>query len=271
MKKVSHLLVGLTLALLASLTACSNVNLIDDESLEAESASVSSSRASATVTYTTASQICNYVYDGYNGGSKGPIIITKGTYKKGSTSKTVYLVTLSGTELVTDQSTGYLTDALAGFNLNNKYYSNTVSVITKNVPKGANLILAGHSLGGMICQQVASNSTIKDRYNVMNTVTFGSPLLAAGTREGTVKRLGDTSDVVPYLSGSLINNTAWAIAGLNRENGGYGTDVYSAHTASYLRDDVWGAYDITGTKKGGATLTLNLSTKTFYKSSTTVK
>ena len=260
-------------ACLVTMASCSNNALIDEEDIvESSDTTVNASRSasSSTVTYSAASDICTYLYDGYNGGTKGPIIITKGLYKKGSTSKTVYLVTLSGTENVSNQTTGYLTDALSGFNLDNLYYANTVNTIVDNIPKNANLILAGHSLGGMICQQVASNSTIKSRYNVMNTVTFGSPLLAAGTREGTVKRLGDTSDIVPYLSGSLINNTVWAIAGLNRENGGYGTDVYHAHTESYLRSDVWGKYDITGTKNGGATLTLYLSTKTFYKSSTTV-
>ena len=118
----------------------------------------------------------------------------------------------------------------------------------------------------MIAQQVAADSTIKANYNVLNTVCFGSPLLSAGSREGTVKRLGDTSDVVPYLSGSMFNNTFWAICGLNRESGNYGFAVVNAHCESYLRDDVWGAYDVTGTKNGGATLTLDLSTRTFYQS-----
>ena len=224
-------------------------------------------QAANNVTYSNAAQICNYVYKGYNGGAYGPITITKGTYS----GRSVYLVTLSGTESVSNQSTGYLTDALAGFNLNNRYYSNVVSIITANIPKNSDIILAGHSLGGMVAQQVASNSTIKSRYNVKNTVCFGSPLLAAGTREGDVKRLGDTSDVVPYLSGSTINNTAWAIAGLNRENGGYGRDVYNAHVKSYLRSDVWGSYDITGKKWGSAKITLDLNTLKYYKSPTSVK
>ena len=223
-----------------------------------------------TVTYTEANEICTHVYLGYNGGEYGPITVTRGTYKKGLTSKTVYLVALSGTELVDGQSTGYLTDLLSGFNLKNAYYYNVVSVIQNNIPSGANLILAGHSLGGMICQQVAADDEIKADYNVMNTVCFGSPLLSAGSREGVVKRLGDTSDVIPYCSGSLFNNTLWAILGLNREDGGYGLDLLSAHTESYLRSDVWGAYDITGTKNGSAKLVLDLSTLTYYQSPTTI-
>lgn len=222
--------------------------------------------ATNTVTYTNATEIYTYVRDGYNQGSLGPISITKGTLKSGFSSKTVYLVTLSGTELVLNQSTGVLTDLLSGFNLNNVYYANTVNIIKANVPKNANLIIAGHSLGGMIAQQVAADSGIKSRYNVLNTVCFGSPLLAAGSREGTVRRLGDVSDPVPYLSGSLFNNTIWAIMGLNREDGGYGIRGITAHNQSYFRTDLWGRYDVTGTKYGSAKLILDLDTRVFYQS-----
>ena len=139
------------------------------------------------------------------------------------------------------------------------------------ISKNSNLILAGHSLGGMIAQQVAADNSIKSNYNVMNTVCFGSPLLAAGSREGTVRRLGDTSDPVPYLSGSIFNNTAWAIAGLQKENGGYNGNVLNAHTQSYTRQDVWGKYDAVGTKNGNVSITLDLSTQKYFYSPRTVK
>ncbi|MBQ2061122.1 MAG: hypothetical protein II458_00385 [Oscillospiraceae bacterium] len=217
-------------------------------------------------TYTNAPEIYTLVRDGYNQGTKGPISITKGTLKVGWSTKTVYLVTLSGTEIALNQSTGVLTDLLSGFNLQSAYYYNVVNVIKNNVPKNANLILAGHSLGGMIAQQVAADYSIKANYNVLNTVCFGSPLLAAGFREGTVRRLGDVSDVVPYLSGNLFVTPARAILGLNREDGGYHLLPIHAHNLSYGRTDVWGKYDVTGTKYGGAKLTLDLSTRTFYQS-----
>ena len=222
--------------------------------------------ATNNVTFTNAPQVYTYVRDGYNQGTLGPISITKGTLKNGSSSKTIYLVTLSGTEIALNQSTEVVTDLLSGFNLESAYYRNVVNTIVANVPKNSNLIIAGHSLGGMIAQQVAANSTIKNKYNVLNTVCFGSPLLSAGSREGTVRRLGDVSDPVPYLSGSLFNNTLWAILGLNRENGGYGILGIHAHNLSYARTDVWGKYDVTGTKNGGAKLILDLDTRAFYQS-----
>lgn len=216
---------------------------------------------------TQANQIAEICYQGYNEGVYGPIVVTKGTLENGwFNKKTVYLVALSGTEFVDNQSTGVLTDLKVGFNQNNPYLRNVVSVISNNIPAGSNLILAGHSLGGMVAQQVAADDTIKKNYNVLNTVTFGSPLISEGNREGTVKRLGDTSDVVPYLSAT--GNLVWQVAGLNREDGGYGTDIMAAHLESYLRSDLWGKYDVTGSKNGGAKLVLDLSTQTYYQSPT---
>ncbi len=216
-------------------------------------------------TYTNAAEIANLVGEGYNKGTKGPITITKGTLKSGWSTKTVYLVTFSGTEMVFNQSTEWITDLFCGFNLNNAYYYNAVNVILSNIPKNANLILAGHSLGGMVAQQIAGDSTIKANYNILNTVTFGSPLISWGSREGTVKRLGDKNDFVPALSVQSVFIPLWSYIGLNRENGGYSNPI-TAHKESYGRADVWGKYDVIGAKYGSAKLTLDLSTRQFFKS-----
>ena len=100
----------------------------------------------------------------------------------------------------------------------------------------------------------------------MNTVTFGSPLLSALSREGTVKRLGDVSDVVPLLSSNIFTMPLWSLLGLNREDGGYYLKPITAHKESYGREDLWGKYDVTGTKYGSAKLVLDLNTRVFYKS-----
>ena len=241
----------------------------NDELINAVHAKVN---AGETVTFTSAPEISRLIQIGYSYRQPdGPISITKGVMKKTglfTTSKTpVYLICLSGTEFVFNQSTGVWTDLLSGFEQNNCYIRNVRSAILKTVPKGSNLILAGHSLGGMVAQQAAADTKIKKNYNVLNTVTFGSPLIKGLSREGTVKRLGDTKDVVPYLSVSTFLNVVWQATGLNREDGGYKTSEFvTAHTDSYQRAAVWGEYDITGTKKGTAALTLDFSTIQFFES-----
>lgn len=225
-----------------------------------------SSVYAASSKYTQANEIAQLCYQGYKGGNsnfQGPIIITKGIYTNSKGSKDVYLVTLSGTEKVENQATYVKEDILSGFNLNNKYLKNTVKAIKEYVPTGSNIMLAGHSLGGMIAQQVAGNSDIKKNYNVLNTVTFGSPLINEGHREGTVKRLGDSKNVVPYLSAT--GNIIWEIAGLNREDGGY-KNAIEAHSNSYTNPAVWGKYDVTGTKNGDTTLLLDLDTRKCFQS-----
>ncbi len=271
MKKMRRILaVVLALGMLFGLTvAAGAAEASNDELIDAVQAQV---EAGETVTFTNSAELSRLVQVGYSYRQPdGPISVTKGTLKTKSwfttTTKTVYVVCLSGTDLAFNQSTGVITDLLVGFEQDNAYIRNVRSAILAAVPKGSNLVIAGHSLGGMVAQQAAADATIKRNYNVLNTVTFGSPLIDGLSREGTVKRLGDTRDVVPYLSVSTFLNVIWQAAGLNREDGGYGAlEVITAHCESYQRAAVWGRYDVTGTKNGNATLTLDFSTTRFFES-----
>lgn len=271
MKKMGKRIIFAAGLLCASLAFTGCANEFEIEEMETATSASATSRSVLTsgyVTYTSSPEIYDLVGQGYNEGEKGPVSVTKGIFRKGFTSKSVYLVCLSGTEIIKGQSTGYLTDLLSGFNLDNDYSKNVVNIILNNIPANSNIILAGHSLGGMVAQQVAANDTVKKNYNIMNTVTFGSPLLDAGNREGTVKRLGDTNDAVPYLSVNTFTKTLWQVAGLNREDGGYKFASEDAHVKSYANKDEWKGYDITGTKNGGAQLVLDFNTQKFYQSKT---
>lgn len=230
-----------------------------------------------TYEYTNSAEISRLVQLGYacNQGSEpqGPFFITKGVMKEKSffglvtKKKDVYVVCISGTDTdAVDQSTGIVTDLLCGFEFDNRYIQNIKKAMLTTIPKGANVYVTGHSLGGMVGQQVASDKTLKDKYNILNTVTFGSPVINGFKREGTVKRLGDTSDVIPYASLTTFTNVIWQAAGLNREDGGYGWNVMGAHVESYNRVDEWGEYDVTGTKGGNTTLTMDFSTTKFFHS-----
>lgn len=198
----------------------------------------------------------------------GPFSITP--VRMSRNGQRAYLVTMSGTDLArvrqAQDATGIYEDLLIGFfNAGNSYTSAVYNRIMSTVPAGSRLILAGHSLGGMVAQQIASDNQIKNRYQVLNTVTFGSPLISAGRREGDVRRVGDNRDLVPLLSleGTIL--LPWQVAGLNRRNGGYGPlQVINAHLKSYRRDDVWAGFDAFGFNNGSNAVTFNPSDIRFY-------
>lgn len=220
--------------------------------------------------YRTACSMANFAGLGYTNDNAGPISIVKATLTNNGKESEVYIIGLSGTAFVENQATGIVSDILAGFNLCNPYLSATVSAIKNSIPVGSNLIFCGHSLGGMVAQEAAANSQIKKNYNVLNTVTFGAPLISAGAREGVTKRLGDKNDLIPYLSTTGAILPVWSLGGLNREDGGYGNilNFWSAHMGSYCRTDVWGKYDVLGQKGGNATLTYDVSTVSYHKAPT---
>jgi len=148
----------------------------------------------------SAAQLAQFVNAGYNDGKNGPVSITPATVRQGNDSKQAYLVGISGTENVKFQSTGWGTNLKAGFQLDNPGLRNAREAILQNVPKGSNLVLSGHSQGGMIAQQLAADPEIKKNYNVIDTTTFGSPLISLGQREGEVHRIAAKGDPVPRAS-----------------------------------------------------------------------
>ena len=119
-------------------------------------------------------------------------------------------------------------------------------------------MLAGHSLGGMIAQQLMCAEEITSRYEVLNTLTFGSPYVVVDTdkREGRLVRLEEQYDIIPKFS------VAFLLApddykGAIKRAGPYSGDTDAAHNRSYRNMDVWGGFDALGTENGAAKLVLD--------------
>lgn len=212
--------------------------------------------------FTKAYQIFWMVGKGDPVTGNGPISITQGKLNDNGIEKDVYIVTMYGMVTNGKSANDFSAAVKASSNSDNAYLRKVLEVIKKNVPEDSNLLLAGASLGGMVAQQVASDSTIKKSYKVINTITFGSPYIN-GTKEGTLSRLADKSDIIPFLVTSF--NLSARNKNINIEDGGYKGDFKKVHGWSYAREDVWGEYDVLGVKGGNAKITVYQETTEFYE------
>jgi hypothetical protein len=154
----------------------------------------------ATYTWTTMHDVAVAAFSGYYSAPPGPttpIVI----YPVLNLQNT-YFVACSGTALVYNQATGITEDILAGSGKPDTYRIRLVEVIRENVPAGAWLLMAGHSLGGMEIQ----NSLLDlvggrlGNYQVAVTSTFGAPLTGHDEIAYKRNRYYIPGDVVPYFS-----------------------------------------------------------------------
>jgi hypothetical protein len=127
-----------------------------------------------------------------------------------------YLVTLVGIEWDTDNEANRLRNAMIdqGTPFNSAYFNIVQKTNRANVPTGAELVLAAHSQGGIVAQNLAGNSFFNrnewpmyngwlddasDEYIVTDVITFGSPVAQwpNGTIEYHMYAVAD--DFVPML------------------------------------------------------------------------
>ena len=218
---------------------------------------------SYTVTCKTSAEVMQFVLE--DGKHAVPIRIVKATLRNGGVKKNVYLVGLVGVETGTEQTNNIKSCMKAGFGKTSDYFDVAKAAIIKAVPKGANLVLAGHSLGGMTLQQISVDSEIKDRYNIINTMTAGSPYVKVKEeREGELHRLADKYDTIPWMSVALITNPRKMHCEVSKEDGGFFGDPDGAHNLSYISNDIWGEYDALGVKGGNAVITFNHANVKIY-------
>ena len=279
MKKLKRVLaVALTTLLFMTMTSVAHLGYAVDQSTVDKLFSVfddgsnpmySNPPKGKSLTLKNFPQVAQYAGLGYNHGMKGPIIITEGTLKNGKEQCDIYLVTLTGLEVptLTPQTTDVVTTGQAGLELSNDFERNLRRVMKEAIPKNANVVFAGHSLGGMVAQQIAADTSVQKRYNILNIVAYGSPVMFKGQIEGTLKRMGDVNDPVPYFSAETFKDFEVQDGTLQKEDSGLGLDItFAAHRNSYFDEKTWGKYDVLGFKGGDATIKLKLKTQKFYES-----
>lgn len=185
------------------------------------------------------------------------IQITPAVLSGADGAQDVYLVALRGTGFTMSKANNVVACFLSAFNITTDYYTMTLEAIYEYVPEGAKIVFAGHSLGGMIEQQLSCTEELTAKYEILNTLNMGSPyvLADASKREGPLVRFAEKSDIVPRLSPAVFVNLK-AYNDMTIKDGGYGFDPNGAHNLSYMRADEWGEYDVLGVLNGGATLTV---------------
>lgn len=198
-----------------------------------------------------------------NGSKSNGIRIVPAKLTKDGTTTDIYLVGLVGLSFTISNTNSYFASIFSSMNLGNEYLSLVEETIQNNVPQGSKLVIAGHSLGGMVAQQLVNNKDIKDKYEIIHVLTAGSPYIPTGSPEGSLIRLVDRNDIVPYMSIASIFAFSKQKDAV-KEDGGYTAMPRSAHNLSYLKDDVWGKYDALGYKHGNAQIEFDNSETMFF-------
>lgn len=135
----------------------------------------------------------------------------------------------------------------------NIYFKLVKNAIKKEIPAGSNLVFTGHSLGGMICQQLGADKELKSAYNILNVLTFGSPYVVFRGKECPLHRMADRADVIPALF-SLASVANMLMGNVKYESAGYFFNPLGAHCDSYEKSEVWRKYDCFGIENGGRVL-----------------
>ena len=205
-------------------------------------------------------KVCKDPSDMFNfvladGHEAAPVRVVRATLKQGGKSMRIYLIGLVGVEMNHKQVNVFKNTLPSAVSKENDYTKYVKEILDENVPKGSKLVFCGHSLGGMVAQQLCADKWVKDNYNVISTLTAGSPYIIEKNREGDLVRLADKFDAVPYLSAATFVKLFTQLRDRFVEDGGYFFDPSGAHNLSYRESEIWGGYDALGNPDGDATIT----------------
>lgn len=231
------------------------------------------------VTLNSVDDLARLVYDGYTfydsrfagpDDTVGPISIVPVTVRSSNDpaapGERMWLVTLSGTELVEDQATGIQEAIIAGLAGDTAYQDAVVEAISSTVPNGEPIILAGHSLGGLVAQQLAQDPLFRDYYDIRNVVVFGTPAIRDMPREGVVRRLATEDDPITYLGIHLSIGAHFEDAAEECDIAQYAFgDLGESHLCGYINRTAWSDYDALGIRNGDALVDVHYGERVFFE------
>ena len=194
---------------------------------------------------TNVNEACQYIHSAHS-----LITIKPATLYQNGKYHTVYTIALKGSNMSWNKEdlNNMQSCIKAGLSLDNPYFDELKKQALESIPDGSDIILMGHSLGGMVAQQFAADKEIKEKYNVVNILTMGSPYIVLKDRMGDIHRMVDNGDVIPYLSTAVIGNGY--LGNYTLESNGYFGRPNSAHNESYVSGEKWLQYDCFGIKDG---------------------
>lgn len=171
-------------------------------------------------------------------------------------SESVYYVTMRGTNRSFDKNDvlGINTCLMAFLAKPNIYYDAVKKAMLEKIPAGSTVVMTGHSLGGMITQQIAADREIKEKFRFHSVVNIGSPFVPVEGRSCPLRRFADRADMIPWLGFSVKANLVTEKP-VFKSNGYFGK-VVAAHTDSYRESATWKHYDPLGILGGGHIIVL---------------
>ncbi len=180
-----------------------------------------------------------------------PYKIRKAILTDSVTEKNVFVIGLRGTDGSLDKNNPLSIPVCvrAGLAKDNLFKRIVKEAMLKEIPKGSDIVFLGHSLGGMVCQHLAADEELKNNFNILNVLTFGSPFIVGKGEKCKLHRMIEKTDIIPLtLSNAFLLN---AFKGnVSMENCGFIFKPYGAHCTSYEFSEKFAQYDCFGIKNG---------------------
>ncbi len=141
-------------------------------------------------------------------------------------AKDTYMILLSGTEFRAGQATDLETDVRLALGGRDAFRLAVLERAQQLIPRGSRVILAGHSMGGMVAEGLAGDRRFQQLYRTQQVITFGSAIVPGLDQAGIrYTRFAADRDPVPGLTlGNDVPNRAFIHVGYGKSG-----DPLAAH------------------------------------------